>query len=356
MKKKFFLIVCAVLLIGLTPAIVSAIDGKPICLAGAPTVRTDNGITITMPNNNATTNACSDCVDKITITGLPGDAIVDGKVIISEVFSNATSGDNVCESSSPRYSYFPGTTTKFWLPDRNIISVVPLACTPGVATCTLTLDYPPVSGWHSPELHVDVQITIYRETNGTPGYQPWPPYNDVLLFSPANYGGTGGWDPYCVTTGCTPGYWKNHDFPSGVDPDAYVNTVFGITAVPGLTLIQALNQGGGGENALLRHAVAAYLDSMDPGTRSDWCWQKSFPAGCYTGGCAYCGASYRFTPAQVITLVQTAFAAEDFESIKNLFAAANETQCSIDDYPRWFGPCCTNLERFCSWWIANSVP
>ena len=77
--------------------------------------------------------------------------------------------------------------------------------------------------------------------------------------------------------GCTPGYWKNHTglgpqdnawvnatwsqlfeatgAPPG-SPNEYFNDVFG-----DMTLLQVLEQGGGGLNALGRHTVAAYLNA-----------------------------------------------------------------------------------------------
>jgi hypothetical protein len=77
--------------------------------------------------------------------------------------------------------------------------------------------------------------------------------------------------------GCTPGYWNNHverwdgvggdDFTQTVRADMSFNDVFGVTpAQSGLadtvTLIEATDTGGGGLNALARHAAAA-LASAD---------------------------------------------------------------------------------------------
>ena len=72
--------------------------------------------------------------------------------------------------------------------------------------------------------------------------------------------------------GCTPGYWKNHverwdglgsdDFTESVVADLPFNGVFGVTSAnSGLaetaTLLDALELGGGGLEALNRHAAAA---------------------------------------------------------------------------------------------------
>jgi len=68
--------------------------------------------------------------------------------------------------------------------------------------------------------------------------------------------------------GCTPGYWKQpHHFDSWTvygQADTF-NSVFGVSAFPASrTLLQALQQGGGGINALGRHAVAALLNAASP--------------------------------------------------------------------------------------------
>ena len=112
--------------------------------------------------------------------------------------------------------------------------------------------------------------------------------------------------------GCTPGFWKNnadkHDASQwgAVDPDATFTSVFGANDLPaGTTLLEALNLGGGGVNALARHAVAAYLNSL---------------AG---------EPDYAFTTAQVIAKVQAAMASNDYDTAKNELAAENERGCPL---------------------------
>jgi hypothetical protein len=106
--------------------------------------------------------------------------------------------------------------------------------------------------------------------------------------------------------GCTPGFWKNHpEAWVGFSPGDSFATVFGVAALPGqpatLTLEQAVNLGGGGFDALARHAVAALLNAAHP------------------------EVDYPFTEAQIIALVQGAIAGtEDVETVKNMFEAANE--------------------------------
>jgi len=68
--------------------------------------------------------------------------------------------------------------------------------------------------------------------------------------------------------GCTPGYWKQpQHFDSWAvytQTDSY-DGVFGVTAFPAsLTLLGALEQGGGGIYALGRHSTAALLNAVSP--------------------------------------------------------------------------------------------
>lgn len=117
--------------------------------------------------------------------------------------------------------------------------------------------------------------------------------------------------------GCTPGYWKNHagiysvskggqKKPSswvGYSPTEYFDDVFGVG--PHVTLITALDTGGGGEAALGRHAVAALLSAAHP------------------------GIDYDRTVAQVIAMVQGAYASGDFEGVKDTLATFNEQGCPL---------------------------
>ena len=67
--------------------------------------------------------------------------------------------------------------------------------------------------------------------------------------------------------------------------------------------------GGGGLNALARHAVAALLNAADPDVDPDPLFD---------------------TTAEVIAAFQDAFDSGDFQPTKNLFAASNEAGCPID--------------------------
>lgn len=109
--------------------------------------------------------------------------------------------------------------------------------------------------------------------------------------------------------GCTPGYWKQDqhlDSWVGYSPSQDYETVFGVDASFTKTLLEALGQGGGGEKALGRHAVAALLNAANP------------------------DVNYLYTEADVIAMVQQAYATGDFEGVKNLFAAQNEMGCPLN--------------------------
>lgn len=108
--------------------------------------------------------------------------------------------------------------------------------------------------------------------------------------------------------GCTPGYWRqDHHFDSWTtySPSDSYDATFGVDG-SFATLLDAVWARGGGENALARHAVAALLNAASP------------------------GVDYLYTEADVISMVQSAYASGDFEGIKNLFAAENEMGCTLN--------------------------
>jgi hypothetical protein len=118
--------------------------------------------------------------------------------------------------------------------------------------------------------------------------------------------------PHGDFQGCTPGYWKQsqHLFawvPTGYQTsDLYgAENVFDVDDSLGLTLLRALQIGGGGERALYRHATAALLNAASP------------------------DVNYPYTVGQVITMVQSAYATGMFEDIKNLFETANQAGCPL---------------------------
>jgi hypothetical protein len=111
--------------------------------------------------------------------------------------------------------------------------------------------------------------------------------------------------------GCTPGYWKNlrmHgcNWPAPYTPSTDFDTVFGVNIFsPNRTLFEALSAGGGGWDAFGRHAAAALLNAASGNV--------NFP----------------YTVAEVIALVQAAYAAGEPEMYKDQLEMANELGCPL---------------------------
>ncbi len=108
--------------------------------------------------------------------------------------------------------------------------------------------------------------------------------------------------------GCTPGYWKQpHHFEAWVGYGIFqkFDRVFDVQAFGHKTLLQVLLTGGGGKIALGRHAVAALLNAVHP------------------------EVDYAYTPAEVIALVQQAFATGNYEATKNLLKEENQSGCPL---------------------------
>lgn len=118
--------------------------------------------------------------------------------------------------------------------------------------------------------------------------------------------------------GCTPGYWRNHlDRWHGVVPAADFDQTFGVDLfTPDITLQTAINLGGGGNNALARHATAALLNAHGGIPNADGTTVNS-----------------PYTAAQVIAMVQAAVADGTIEDTKNTLAAANELGCPLSGTP-----------------------
>lgn len=129
-----------------------------------------------------------------------------------------------------------------------------------------------------------------------------------------NVGGDG-CSPYCEDEfggqGCTPGYWKvdqHLDSWVGYAPGDSYNAVFGVADPDNPTLLEAMWRGGGGYKALGRHAVAGLLNASSP------------------------DVDYAYTEAQVILIVQGAFATGDYEGAKDMLEAENGdmTPCPLN--------------------------
>jgi len=108
--------------------------------------------------------------------------------------------------------------------------------------------------------------------------------------------------------GCTPGYWRQpHHYDSwvGYTPDQLFDSVFGVDAPGNMTLGDAVKVGGGGAYALMRHAVAALLNSTS-------------------------SINYAYETADVIDMVQDAFASGDYEDVKDALEEENERGCPLN--------------------------
>ena len=115
--------------------------------------------------------------------------------------------------------------------------------------------------------------------------------------------------------GCTPGYWKQKQhfdsYPAGYSPDMSFNAALGLPGTAlfadSFTLLDALGQGGGGKNALARHAAAAILNAASG------------------------GVDYDLTVADVQAAVLAAYNnASLIEAKKNLLANFNEQGCPLN--------------------------
>ena len=109
--------------------------------------------------------------------------------------------------------------------------------------------------------------------------------------------------------GCSPGFWKNHTdtWPQGYSADDKVRNLLGEDAPSDLTLLEALELGGGELNALLRHVVAALLNS------------------------AHADIDYPYDFDAIIALFQVAVDGGDIEGAKGLLEEANEAGCPLSD-------------------------
>lgn len=107
--------------------------------------------------------------------------------------------------------------------------------------------------------------------------------------------------PLPRSKGCGPGYWKqkhHHDSWYSYDPSHDYETVFGVDASFTLSLLETLEQDGGKEEALGRHAVAALLNANAP------------------------DFDYAFMEVDVIEMVQDAYASGDFNRV-NIIRCGN---------------------------------
>jgi hypothetical protein len=107
--------------------------------------------------------------------------------------------------------------------------------------------------------------------------------------------------------GCSHGFWKNHSesWPAQYSPNAQFSSVFE-NAFPGMSLMDVLEQGGGGLNALGRQLVAALLNAATI---------EDFP----------------LTTAQIISMFNEVFPGGDYQELKDTLEELNEGDCPFDD-------------------------
>ena len=115
-------------------------------------------------------------------------------------------------------------------------------------------------------------------------------------------------DEVTAYQGCTPGYWRQqqHFGNWSYALDASFDSTFGVNLFdPDITLLEAVQLGGGGVEALARHAVAALLNAANP------------------------NVTYPYSVSDVISMVQQAATTGSYEATKNLFETANEAGCPL---------------------------
>lgn len=111
--------------------------------------------------------------------------------------------------------------------------------------------------------------------------------------------------------GCTPGYWKQEQhfdsWATGYTPDTLFSDIFE-NAFPGMTLLQVLEQGGGGLYALGRHTVAALLNTESPYVH------------------------YGMLSSGVVDSFNSVYpsARPQYEAAKDIFAEMNEAGCPLN--------------------------
>lgn len=119
--------------------------------------------------------------------------------------------------------------------------------------------------------------------------------------------------PPAGNLGCSPGYWKNHNFPAGYAKTALFNSDIPGTdfanAFPSTSFQTVLSTGGGGLISLGRHTVSAYFNAVS------------------------LGAGYPLSPADVVTMFNAAFASGDYGPTSDLFASYEDVNGRICPNP-----------------------
>lgn len=110
-----------------------------------------------------------------------------------------------------------------------------------------------------------VSITGQRIDNPGPVISNQPFTNGGTLFLNSFHGYTITYHNFVEETtgnnGCSPGYWKNHQFPAPYTSSTTFASVFGNNVYGDATLLTVLSTGGGGLAALGRQTVSALFNA-----------------------------------------------------------------------------------------------
>jgi uncharacterized repeat protein (TIGR01451 family) len=266
----------------------------------------ENTVTATYTGLNTSDTATASATTELFQPGVsvskecsPDPVVVGGVVSCTIVVTNTGSADSPGLVNGTIVDTLTGD-----LLDPANLAVDSSDCTADLATgasCTIVTTRMVLAADPNPLVNV---VTVHYNPDGFPNDITATATDSVAVNPPP--GGEG----------CTPGFWRqpqHFDSWVGFEPSDSFEDVFGVDVtltvarqtVDDPTLLQAVRAQGGGVNALARHAVAALLNASNPDVASD------------------------FTTAQVIALVQAAVASGDFETAKNLLAAANEQGCPL---------------------------
>lgn len=156
------------------------------------------------------------------------------------------------------------------------------------------------------------QVTaVARFFDGATNLPSDQPYtnNSTQLFTNNFHGWRITYDNYVAPPptggqGCSPGYWKNHNFPAGYLKTQLFNSNIPGTdfenAFDGKTFQQVLSTGGGGLAALGRHTVSAYFNAVA------------------------LGSNYELTPAEVVSMFNAVYPGGDYNGLKATFEALQD--------------------------------
>ena len=136
--------------------------------------------------------------------------------------------------------------------------------------------------------------------SGSPKQSAVVTFTNRLLPPPPPQGGEG----------CTPGYWgREQHFDSWTSPyttSASFQSVFGVDAYPGMTLLDVVNNPGPPKKQVGRMAVAALLNAASPGVDFD------------------------LTTAEVIAAFNAAWASGDYNTTKDMLDDLNNQGCPLN--------------------------